>query len=89
MPTGVLRCGPGPACEDCIGLVGAARHAEPHKGLRVSRLNQDRLVFNCLKCGSVWERRPLGWATLPHPLLIRAEQVYLLPWPARRTDGAT
>jgi hypothetical protein len=51
-------------CEDCLGLVGAARLIEPHQGLRVTRL-AEKMVFLCSQCGMFWERQTLGWASVP------------------------
>lgn len=50
-------------CEDCMGLVAAARQVEPHQGMRVTRLVM-QMAFYCTQCGTLWERGPLGWASL-------------------------
>ena len=51
-------------CEDCMGLVAASRMVEPHENVRVTRLARG-MAFGCKKCGTLWQRGVLGWATIP------------------------
>jgi hypothetical protein len=51
-------------CEDCIGLVGASLDKAPHPGLGVIDL-ATKEIFLCERCGTFWERQPLGWGSLP------------------------
>lgn len=50
-------------CEDCMGFVAARPELAPHQGMRVTRLVIG-MAFCCTRCGMLWERQPLGWASL-------------------------
>ena len=53
-------------CEDCAELIDGSRNIEPHRNMRVIRLAH-KMAFGCFKCGTGWERTPLGWEVLPQP----------------------
>ena len=52
-------------CLDCIGLVGADSHREPHAELSPAPADSaGSSAFRCVACGVDWTCGPFGWSRL-------------------------